>query len=657
MGLTAETVQVYTAGLWAANLQKRIAEVATAYMAKQGYEEAVREEEAERVLVVAPVSGGGWISIYDSDFGGSEKLAKEISKAVLSPAVSLTVFDSDDVFIRLFEGGKVQDRHEFSGGKLRKRGNAAKWTSVTDADQRARMGDILQEHTLFAEEQLMRLAEALGMSPEQCITPVTELPQSDDGFLRFYFRRPRREGTGEAPAGPPVLMAGPSSHPWRAAMGEQLPHIGMYAINQGGAMKGVHIRLEGSALDDGLVTLTELRVCNTGRKDFHTFRLELGQREVELKDFVLSAAPGPPRGLRGLAGMLLAGRGSLQNRMDHYISVNVQGALANEGQGELHVVITPLANPEGAARLSYPILVQPRAKGPLKADLTIPGASQRCRYLYTPRILHVLLSLQPDWKGAAAFGSAVMQRWVDFLERTRPEGWFCTMIPGTLQMPQFLETQRNNLTRQKKWTKWMVEMAQHESLTAHIGTESVEGELTLHGCGGLEFHAGRAHTIASLLDASPHLSLWLDTAILTDDEIEEGQRMMMAAADEAAAENLLLQAHLGRSLTGGGGSAEFTPYEFASGVQGQCTMTAWWCERYLRGFGDAVWLGPQLLARIASREALEVDAEITAVGNCLRIQPRGPEQADRVEKGLEAILAGSEDWQQGMRVRYNRERP
>lgn len=657
MGLTAETVQVYTAGLWSANLQKRIAEVAIAYLAKQGYEEAVREEDADRVVVVAPVSDGGWISVYDSDFGSGEKLAKEISKTVLSPAVSLTVFDSDDVFIRLCEGGKVQDRHEFSGGKLRKRANASKWGAVTDPDQRVRMGEILKEQSLFAEEQLTRLAEALGMSSEQCVTPLAELPADEDGFVRLYFRQPRKGTESRAAGGPPVLMAGPSSHPWRAAMGEHLPHIGMYAINQGGALKGVRIRLEGSALEEGLVELSEIRVFNTGRKDMHTFALAAGQREVELRDFVLAEAPAMPKGVLGLAGMLIKGRRGAAQQMDHYISVNLQGVLRSPGQGELRVVITPLENADGAAQLAYPILVQPAVRGPLKADLTQPGASQRFRYLYSRRAVQALYSFQPGKAAATQFVAKAIGEWLDFLERTRPDGWFCTRAMAPLQMPQFLETTRNDLRRQKKWTKWWAELGECESLTGNIGVERREGDLSMHGCAGFGFHSGESHTVMSMLTAAPQLTLWADSAVFTDEETEEAERLMAGWADEGARAGLLLQASVSRNLTGGGGSAETTPYEFASGVQGQCTMTAWWCERFVRVVGGQLWLGPQLVARIPSRAALGAEVAVEEIGNCLRVRIAEAEQTEGVERALEPVLAGSAEWQQGMRVRYSREMP
>ncbi|MBL8177458.1 MAG: hypothetical protein JNK48_22465 [Bryobacterales bacterium] len=657
MGLTAETVQVYSAGLWPANLQNRIADFAVQYMTRQGYEEAAREEDAERILAIAPVSGGGWISVYDSDFGAGEKFAKELSKAILSPAVSLTVFDSDDVFIRLFEAGKMRDRHEYSGGKLRKRANAGNWSSVTDPDQRTRIQEILTHQSLFAEEQLLRLAEALGMSAEQCVTPIGELPGPEEGFLRFYFRHPRQGSAGTAGEGPPRLVAGPSSHPWRAAMGEQLPHIGMYAVNQGGAAKGIHVRVEGSALDDDLVALTELTVFNTGRKDIRTFALAQAQREVEIKDFLLAEAPLAPRGVLGLAGMLLRGRGSAQNRMDHYVSVSLKGSLRNAGQGDLRVIITPLANRDGAAHLVYPILVQPRVRGPRKADLTQPGSSERCRHLYSDRILKALLSFQPGKDAAATFAAQAIGQWLDFLERTRPDGWFCSRVPGPLQMPQFLETQRNNLRQQKKWNKWMDGLAEAESLMAHIGVERREGDLHFEGCAGLGFHLGEAHTVASLLSASPHLSLWLDTAIFTDDEVEEGERLFASLASEAAASGLLLQGSIFRNLMSGGGSAEWTAYEFASGVQGQCTMTAWWCERFLRSVGGQMWIGPQLLARIPSLDALRRAASTAEAGNCLYVKPDDPRQTEALEEALDAILSGSAEWQQGMRVRFNRETP
>ncbi len=118
-----------------------------------------------------------------------------------------------------------------------------------------------------------------------------------------------------------------------------------------------------------------------------------------------------------------------------------------------------------------------------------------------------------------------------------------------------------------------------------------------------------------------------------------------------------MQASLSRNLTGSGGSAESTAYEFASGVQGQCTMTAWWCERYLRAVGTQMWIGPQLAARIASHEAVSGSADVMTIGNCLLLKPRDPAQTEPLEKALAEILAGSVEWQEGMRVRYNRQMP
>jgi hypothetical protein len=121
-----------------------------------------------------------------------------------------------------------------------------------------------------------------------------------------------------------------------------------------------------------------------------------------------------------------------------------------------------------------------------------------------------------------------------------------------------------------------------------------------------------------------------------------------------------VQAFVARWKGDGAGhcSLDSTPYERACGSPGMCTLQQSWATRFLRAVsGDAVWIGPGLLARV-DRTALDGVASCTPVGDALRIVLREGATLDALEAVLAPVLASEADYRAGVDWLYGRaERP
>jgi hypothetical protein len=87
-------------------------------------------------------------------------------------------------------------------------------------------------------------------------------------------------------------------------------------------------------------------------------------------------------------------------------------------------------------------------------------------------------------------------------------------------------------------------------------------------------------------------------------------------------------------------------------VSGQCTTTEAWCSKHLRGVGDHIWLGKELIARLGNLDSLRAAAAAEPLGEGLRVIRRPEATLDYLERALEPLLAGVQEWQQGMRDLY-----
>src|SRR5262249_5102548 len=113
------------------------------------------------------------------------------------------------------------------------------------------------------------------------------------------------------------------------------------------------------------------------------------------------------------------------------------------------------------------------------------------------------------------------------------------------------------------------------------------------------------------------LALWIDVGSRDDSVGREARALALALIDEFMVRADGVQAAVGRADWAPGMTLDMTAYETACGVRGQCTLARSWGTRFLRYVtDDALWLGPDLVARIGDVEALRALAEIVPVGRC-----------------------------------------
>jgi hypothetical protein len=91
---------------------------------------------------------------------------------------------------------------------------------------------------------------------------------------------------------------------------------------------------------------------------------------------------------------------------------------------------------------------------------------------------------------------------------------------------------------------------------------------------------------------------------------------------------------------------DITPYESACGARAPDSpfMGDKWCSRFLRGVGEQMWLGPDLLNHIGGSAALEPAAEVRRIGSCVHATLRQESSLDALESALAPILPGVSDF-------------
>lgn len=638
MGLTAESVQVRVKQDSPEATRRRIAGAAREFLRKQGFEEVAEAGAADRIVTLGPAEGQRWIAVFDTLMGSAGDFAKLLSRESGGAAVSMVVFDSDDVFVGLAEDGQLADRFERAEGKTR-RADPRRWAQYADPEA---LREVFAAEPLFAEDQLRRLAEALGMNGELCLTPADEAGGA--GFLHLYFRHqssPR--GSARDASGPPSFEGpSPQYRPFELGLGEAVwQSITAYVTNSGGAGRGVRITAGGSAVERGILAIQGVRILRAGQMQAVEYPLGTG-RWVELPDLPLAAGPGPR-----------AGRPDPKNPRANIVTAQVAGSAAAVGEGTLTLTFQPLQNPvRGAAVRSFDIVVRPRARVPLKADGAAPGTQQFMRVMEDPRSVVAVASLRPP-AGTRSAALAAIEQWIAFLTPLRSERWLVLQAgSNAMVLPKEHRSVSSNLLMDKVWRKVREKFEQCAYCSGHLGDERREGDAMFAGSAGWGFDPSAVPAAMLPVSFSPQLGFWLDTRLFPPEEVLEAEARIAAIFDELLASGHVFQAFTARWNMGDLSSVPMTPYEMACGVQGQCTTTERWCRRFLRGVGDCIWIGPDLVAHLDPAALAALGAMASEAG--VRITRPAEASLDQVERALEPILAGRAEWAEGMRAMYTR---
>ncbi|MWC28066.1 hypothetical protein [Paenibacillus sp. MMS18-CY102] len=174
MGAFFANLQVFIGELSPIEAEQRVLSELSQWLQEHNYKQAADTKSASRTFIIgATQPSGRWLTIYDEgmddlDVRRMDEIAAVLSLRVNFPIAGILVCDSDDLFVRLYEQGKLADEVHCSvggGGK----GLASKWAPyllphITEFELKR----LWKTANTFAEETLEEMAEAVGWPMPFC---------------------------------------------------------------------------------------------------------------------------------------------------------------------------------------------------------------------------------------------------------------------------------------------------------------------------------------------------------------------------------------------------------------------------------------------------------------------------------------------------------
>ncbi len=627
MGTTAESVHVFIGhDLTSTETLRRI----RADFISAAEQQSLRptEDPAEaRDSIALGLSGARWAGAVDSRFGTSAETAQRLSAANVA-AVSMFVYDSDDVYVSLFERGKLADRFEYSGGKLKHKGKPEKWAAyLPDGNPATLRAAFTPDGSIFAETLLTRIAAALGIESDWCISPADELPQDGLTYLNLASTSPK---STPRPLGPPQFAptVGGSSLASERTIGAGLvnaPFAHFTVENTGIAMRGLRVEVGGSALDEGLLEISTIHPIGSGPR-VQPIRVESGTRAVTFEDLEIAEAVPPAE--RPEDAML---QDQKRTETRPFVTTQVAGTTLRTGTGILTIRVVPLANPAGAITHEMRATVVSQGFIPRKADATQAGLTEHRRALDDPRYLHALVALnlaQPDLGDIAR---DAVEAWIRFLSPAAAgRQWQISSAAKPFELARQFEIAGDDL-KSPRWKKFRPKFSELRNVSGKLCAEQdqARGKIPL---AAFEFDV--AH-----LKLVPFLEFVLDTQAFGEQLAAEAQIFLTGHIDEIFAKGLGIQAVLGR-WDSPSCSPALTTYERAAGVNGQFSRNPMWNRKYLRALGDSVWMGPELLSSLGEPPSLGTVAIEKTLGESARFDRSSETSPADFEAALDPVLPG-----------------
>ncbi|MBI1355678.1 MAG: hypothetical protein GC160_15170 [Acidobacteria bacterium] len=632
MGLTVESVLVQRTG------PDSLAALADAVRRALGedFEELAPGAKADRTIVLAADPASAWTAVLDTQFGEAKKLAAALSREAGALALAVGVFDSDDAWLRLCRDGKALDTLSLRGKTPR--GRPERWAPALPPPLTPHEWfEQLTGETVFVEDRVSRAAELLGAAPAQCLTRADEWEASCGPSLRLSFRSRLLPQKREA-EGPPSFELHDRFAGVEAGVGDALQQLAVSVRNKGGESRGVEVRLEGDAVERGLLAAESVTLVRfLERQTTERLNASFVGGVAHLEEMLVPAGP-PDLGLELLGKMMLADQTLFTKGK---LWANLALKAARPGEGLLRVRVLPLANPSAEAVWEAPVRVVEAIRKPLRS--AEPG-SLYARKLATPRTLFGLAVLDGDQASAAPAAGRAIRAWLDALgagegrwrlhwDFLRPDAPRDTLIAASKPPAD------------KALTKALERLADHETLLASRFPDKEERQ----SGAGFVFDVGASQF--SVATAAPHIGLWADLQGRDAHEQERLRQRLTETFDALAAENPLLQAFVARWDCADGVSADHTLYELACGIVGQCVKGRPWCERWLRAATETMWLGPSLLDRVSGLERV---AAVEPRGQAVRLTLRPDASLDALEQTLAPLLPSLDDWRRGVQQLYGR---
>ena len=665
MGSFFTNVQVRAGAESAEATRTAIVDALTARAATEGFGPCDEGAEPDRTIYVGPAEA--WIAVYDeateSQNGEAlDALAGALSGVTGGPAVGVLVHDSDELLLRLFVGGRLVD--ELVRG-TRSAGSIEAWAKLcpgTEGALRAALG----RRDLFKEQTLHDVAVALGMLPERACTGLDYLRREGpvpDGTIVLRLRLAKRPTHEQATSGPPRFTRAAFNPTMELSVGGPM-HLGQSMRNEGGASRGLMVAVHGDAIEAGLVLPERVQIVvgmpRQGgivvERPLESRRLENGKPGyvAELHDLLIP--PGHAGGLEALAGV--DPRKWVEFTHASQVHANVHGKAAAAGKGQLLVSFVPLQASEAQLHHAIALSVLPAPRRPLRGAARDPSAYVA---LEVPEVLVALAVSTLDRAQVAPIAAEIVERWSGSWPA---DAALSSAMFGAVEdrptRPRTAKLKIAGLAKSAAWNKLRAAFLTDSRVSAmQVPDPSamMRGEPVMRG-DGFEFGGALAGPQRPADPELPVLQLSVD--LRGRDDVADILERSRALVDEFVLRGRCVQAVMARWKGDGTGhcSVDSTPYERACGSPGMCALQRSWATRFLRAVsGDAVWLGPGLLARV-DRAALDGVATCTSVGDALRIVLREGATLDALEAVLAPVLASEADYRAGVDWLYGRaERP
>ncbi|HEY1013268.1 MAG TPA: hypothetical protein VGE07_11225 [Herpetosiphonaceae bacterium] len=609
-------------------------------------------------ISVGPAAGERWMLVQGSYSLGSDDpvaAARWLSGELGAAVLLADIHDSDVLSLWLCRDGALLDRYVndpgYFGGPVSKRerqavaGRPDVWADLLIGDAAPdQLREAWDARPVFCEDVFAQVAALLGINQHHAFGLREEdLPAA----TRMSFRAIKPPRYRVPMQGPPLLRRGPHPVAIRDAAGGPLEPINFTLSNVGGPGSGLMLRLSGSALGEGLIDVTGVRVRDRGSDEF--IAAEMRQQDAQTVLARLQGIELPP-GIIDSDQPLeqWEWRHVLRAQAQAWTMVWIDGIGLAPGRGELLIEAAPIGWAFDAQYdLTLPCVIEPRPRRPLRADPNQPNAgftmSGRRDYVCARLTLRA-----PAAAVGAAFEPA-FARWYAAISPPPTARYLVIRNLDHQSRNEVAELRAASIPDGRRWRSLRRSFLACADVTVRVVEGPTDGCAVEFG-GRADFYGALGGWfVGSTLQferdeggAAPQLCLWVRPRGLPPEKIERLGRVLGEIVDELMRGLDGMQAYVcdwSEEYAGVG-----TAYERLCGVNGTVTESRSWGARWLRGVSERIWLGPELRALLADPGALAEVAEIAVVGDTWRVALKPGASLDELERLLAPILPGADDW-------------
>ncbi len=676
MGTTLATVQVYLGDRPREKARDAVIESLRRYVLQGTFTETTHDQDpdADRTVFIGQVKDSPWLTLFDTQ-GDLRVLARSLSEEHSGTTVYISLIDSDVIHLRLYRKGKLIDDYcnapelydlyssdpdwqsdwgDLSEDQLKAltRGDNLKWRDLlvpgTDADK---LRELWASKPILADEILWATVHALGMDEEE-IGAILSF-NGAQAFSRLTFRMSEPRQYEVKAEGLPKLFLSSYGLPTEVYVGDELDP-GISVQNDGGPATGLDVLAWGSALDTGIIRLKQATIRKTTSMeaaDEAMFVPREGQLGDQTVTMYLASFPEfeLPQGIEGGWQVQTQPGVDWRKAFDALsltqFHVRILGTVETTGTGDLFIAFAPHANrAEGYAAYQTSLQALSTPRQPLRYQNALRKTPTHwLQRLDRPTHLFAVAAMAADRPRSASIVADLISEWTTTVAKNTAAPFVARVQSRLDLMPDEQQITIGDISSSAYWE------AMHQTLATCVSF-SIQ-----HGAASMLFDASTLFFQRTKEEPAPQLGIFYSVEALESGEAKLAEEWLEDSVDGLMARKEVLQAIVGHWDWGEFPRLEMTPYETACSVHRQCTTARFWCKRFLRGVTERVWLGPELIEELGGTDQLAPFAEVTEIGNGVRLRLKEPATLDDLERVLAPLLASEQDWQEGMARLYPRQ--